>query len=65
MVKFSTFGALAVLSLASQVLAQQTVKVMPFGASIVSVSFPTDSCFTYHNVLIMGRNVGAPIFKRN
>ena len=38
MVKFSALGAFALLGLASQVLAQQTVKVMPFGASIVSVS---------------------------
>ncbi|CAO2654694.1 Nn.00g114270.m01.CDS01 [Neocucurbitaria sp. VM-36] len=36
MVKFSALGAFAFLGLASQVLAQQTVKVMPFGASIVS-----------------------------
>ncbi|KAJ4368101.1 hypothetical protein N0V83_006456 [Neocucurbitaria cava] len=36
MVKLAAFGAFALLSLASQVLAQTTVKVMPFGASIVS-----------------------------
>ncbi|KAF1846791.1 carbohydrate esterase family 3 protein [Cucurbitaria berberidis CBS 394.84] len=36
MVKFSAFGAFALISLASQALAQRTVKVMPFGASIVS-----------------------------
>lgn len=36
MVKFSAFAAFGLLTLAGQVAAQQTVKVMPFGASIVS-----------------------------
>lgn len=36
MVKFSAFAAFGLLALAGQVAAQQTVKVMPFGASIVS-----------------------------
>lgn len=36
MVKFSAIGALTLLGFSSQILAQQTVKIMPFGASIVS-----------------------------
>ncbi|KAL6710285.1 hypothetical protein ACN47E_009231 [Coniothyrium glycines] len=36
MVKLSSFAAFGLLSLAGQVAAQATVKVMPFGASIVS-----------------------------
>ena len=40
MVKFSTL-ALGLLAIASEVCAQKTVKVMPFGASIVSVCSPT------------------------
>ena len=41
MVKLISFAALGLLSVAGQVVAQQTVKVMPFGASIVSVKTKT------------------------
>jgi hypothetical protein len=37
MVKFGAITAFGLLSLAGEVLAQKTVKVMPFGASIVTV----------------------------
>jgi hypothetical protein len=36
MVKFGTL-AIGLLALATEVMSQRTVKVMPFGASIVSV----------------------------
>lgn len=38
MVKFGSVAAFALLSLAGDALAQKTAKVMPFGASIVTVS---------------------------
>lgn len=38
MVKFGAFAAFGLLSLVSQTVAAQTVKIMPFGASVVSVS---------------------------
>jgi hypothetical protein len=37
MVKFGAITAFGLLSLAGEAMAQQTVKVMPFGASIVTV----------------------------
>jgi hypothetical protein len=40
MVKFSAL-AVGLLALASEACAQKTVKVMPFGASIVSVCSPS------------------------
>lgn len=38
MVKFGAVAAFALLSLAGDAMAQKTAKVMPFGASIVTVS---------------------------
>ena len=42
MVKFGAL-ALGLLSIAAEVCAQRTVKIMPFGASIVSVSLTSNS----------------------
>jgi hypothetical protein len=41
MVKLGALTACGLLSLASQAMAQQSVKIMPFGASIVTVSTHT------------------------
>jgi hypothetical protein len=40
MVQIGSITAFGLLSLASQAMAQTTVKVMPFGASIVTVRYP-------------------------
>ena len=50
--------ALGLLTVVAQVSAQQTVKIMPFGASIVSVSSPMDTLsipFTKTNSEMLAR----------